>query len=106
MCWRTKTTYSAAVLEEVSPYSDMFAFNARGVPSVWLYRVNMGTLRHFHHSYLDDLPGVSARRIAEAASMSARLVYDAATREHYHPRAIPPELAQTVRKHAKVYYGW
>jgi len=98
--------YTASVLEEVSPYSDMFAFNAWGAPSVWLYRVNMAGMRHFHHSHLDDLPGVSARRIAEAASMSARLVYDAATREPYHPRTIQPELEQNIRKHAKVYYGW
>jgi len=98
--------YTATVLEEVSPYSDMFAFNAWGVPSVWLYRVNMAGMRHFHHSYLDDLAGVSARRIAEAASLSARLVHDAATREPYHPRTIQPELEKTIRKHAEVYYGW
>ena len=99
--------YTANVLEEVlAVFGHVRVQRPWGAPSVWLYRVNMGGMRHFHHSYLDDLAGVSARQIARAASLSARLVHDAATREPYHPRTIQPDLEKTIRKHAEVYYGW
>ncbi|MBM4048494.1 MAG: M20/M25/M40 family metallo-hydrolase, partial [Planctomycetes bacterium] len=43
------------VKAEVCPYSDMFAFNISGAPSVWFYRTNMPNMRFFHHSAHDDL---------------------------------------------------
>ena len=101
-----KGDLTATVLEEVSPFSDMFAFNAWGVPSVWLYRVNMPGMRFHHHSHLDDLPVVSARQVAMAATACARLVHTAATTEDYYPRTIPAALEAEIRQYAARYYGW
>jgi len=101
----TDVPYSAGVIEEVSPFSDMFAFNARGVPSVWFYRVNMAGMRYFHHSAVDDLPVVSAAEIARCASATARLVHDAAFAEPGYARSLPASQAHTIREHADRYFG-
>jgi len=98
-------SYSCEVLEEVSPYSDMFAFNIFGAPSVWFYRVNMPGMRYFHHSALDDLDVVSADEIALTASATAQLAYQAAFTEPSWEREIPEELASEVAEHAARFYG-
>ena len=97
--------YPCQVLAEVSPYSDMFAFNILGAPSVWFYRVNMPGMRYFHHSSLDDLPVVSADQIARTATATARLAYLAAYLDPPWERAIPDDQAATIAQHAKVFYG-
>jgi len=97
---------SCEVMEEVSPYSDMFAFNILGAPSVWFYRVNMPGMRYFHHSALDDLDVVSAPQIALTATATAQLARQAAFVEPPWEREIPDKLASEVADLAERYYGW
>jgi len=97
--------YSCEVMEEVSPYSDMFAFNIFGAPSVWFYRVNMPGMRYFHHSALDDLDAVSAHQIALTATATARLAYEAAYSDAPWARTIPDGLAPEVAEDAQKFYG-
>ena len=97
--------YPCEVKEEVSPYSDMFAFNIFGAPSVWFYRVNMPTGRFFHHCEHDDLAVVSAAEIARAAGATARLAYQAAYAEPSWRRTIPKPQADQIRMYAKRFFG-
>ena len=97
--------YPCEVKEEVSPYSDMFAFNIFGAPSVWFYRVNMPFTRFFHHSEHDDLPVVSAKEIARAAGATAGLAWRAVYGEPGWRRAIPKGQAGKIREYAKRFFG-
>jgi len=95
---------SGEVLMHVSPYSDMFAFNVRGCPSVFLHRMNQAGTRYFHHSRLDDLQSVSADVIALHASAAAHLAHIAATDPPF-ARAIPEEQMAQVRELAERFCG-
>jgi len=97
--------YSCEVMEEVSPYSDMFAFNIFGVPSVWFYRVNMPGMRYFHHSALDDLDVISAHQIALTATLTADLTHQAAYTDPPWPREVPDAQAERVAQYAGRFYG-
>ena len=97
--------YPCEVLEEVSPYSDMFAFNIFGVPSVWFYRVNMPGMRYFHHSALDDLAVVSARQIARTATATAQLAYQAAFSEPAWEREVREKQRAEVERYGRVFHG-
>ena len=58
----------------VSPYSDQFPFNICGVPSVWLTRLNTFDASHWTlHSRHDSLENVSAKLLADTASVYATI---------------------------------
>ncbi len=95
---------SGEVLIHVSPFSDMFAFNMRGCPSVFLHRMNQAGTRYFHHSHLDDLQSVSADVIALHANAAAHLAHIAATDPPF-DRPIPEEQMTQVRELAERFYG-
>ncbi len=96
--------YSCSVIEEVSPYSDMFPYNIHGAPSLWLYRTNMPGMRFFHHAELDDLPVVSAHEIARCATATARLAYAAAFTDPPYARAIPEPFAGQIEEMSKRFF--
>ena len=95
---------SGEVMEHVSPFSDMFAFNARGCPSVFLHRMNQAGTRYFHHSHLDDLQSISAEVIATHANAAAHLAHVAADGAPFE-RAIPAAQMAEVQELAKRYFG-
>lgn len=93
------------VLEEVSPYSDMFPFNTQGVPSVWLHRMNQAGTRYFHHSHLDDLESISSDVIAVHANATARIAHLVAFSEPPFARTIPEAQISEVREKAAMFFG-
>ncbi|MGI5816560.1 MAG: M20/M25/M40 family metallo-hydrolase [Armatimonadota bacterium] len=96
---------SGEVLEHVTPFSDMFPFNARGCPSVFLHRMNQAGTRYFHHSHLDDLGSISAEAIATHANAAAHLAHLAAFTDPPFEREIPDEQSAEVREMAERYFG-
>ncbi|MGC9316685.1 MAG: M20/M25/M40 family metallo-hydrolase [Armatimonadota bacterium] len=95
---------SGEVLEEVSPYSDMFPFNARGAPSVWLHRMNQAGTRYFHHSHLDDLQSISAEVIAMHANATAHLAHTAAFTDPTWQRTIPEAQMSEINEMAARFF--
>ncbi|MEA3401560.1 MAG: M20/M25/M40 family metallo-hydrolase [Armatimonadota bacterium] len=95
---------SGEVLEEVSPYSDMFPFNARGAPSVWLHRMNQAGTRYFHHSHLDDLQSISSEVIAMHANATAHLTHTAAFTDPTWQRTIPQGQMTEIEEMAKRFF--
>ncbi|MDO8542143.1 MAG: M28 family peptidase [Opitutaceae bacterium] len=53
----------AVVQPEITPFSDHFAFNRAGVPSLWFMRTNSSGGRWQHHSVHDNLLHVSAEEL-------------------------------------------
>ncbi len=96
---------SGEVMERVSPFSDMFPFNARGCPSVFLHRMNQAGTRYFHHSHLDDLQSISSDVIATHANAAAHLAHIAAFADPPFQRMIPEEQMEEVREMAEKYFG-
>ena len=96
---------SAEVMEHVSPFSDMFPFNVRGCPSVFLHRMNQAGTRYFHHSHLDDLQSISSDVIATHANAAAHLAHVAAFAEPPFERTIPEGQMQEVSEMAERYFG-
>lgn len=96
---------SGEVIEHVSPFSDMFAFNVRGCPSVFLHRMNQAGTRYFHHSHLDDLQSISMDVIATHANAAAHLAQIAAFGDPPFEREIPEEPMREVREMAEKYFG-
>jgi len=95
---------SGEVMEHVSPFSDMFAFNVRGCPSVFLHRMNQAGTRYFHHSHMDDLQSVSAEVIATHANAAAHLAHVAADGAPFE-RTIPEAQMAEVAELAERYFG-
>ena len=103
--WEGEPVLSGEVRRHVSPFSDMFAFNARGCPSVWLHRMNQAGTRYFHHSHRDDLESVSSEVIATHANAAAHLAHLAAFTDPPFARTIPEEQMTEVREMAERYFG-
>lgn len=62
------------VRTEITPYSDHFPFNRRGIPSLWFMRTNFPGGRWQHHSLHDTLSNVSADRVRTLLSAVYPLV--------------------------------
>lgn len=97
--------YSCEVLEEGSPYSDMFPHNTFGARSVWFYPTNMPQMRYFHHSAPDDLAVVSTHQIALTATATADLAHQAAFTSRPWARRIPEQEVSSLGKYARMLYG-
>lgn len=96
---------SGEVMAHVSPFSDMFPFNVRGVPSVFFHRMNQAGTRYFHHSYLDDLPAISFEVIATHANALAHLAYQCAFEDPPFERIIPQTQVAEIEALAAKYFG-
>lgn len=47
------TNFPGHICRELSPFSDHFPLNVRGIPAVWYYRKTFAGARHYHHSVLE-----------------------------------------------------
>jgi aminopeptidase YwaD len=72
--------FVAATDSEVSPYSDQYAFNLAGVPSVWFHRTNTPGGRWFHHSEHDQPEVINFDHLAATANTALGMVDDLAHR--------------------------
>ena len=69
-----RETMQFKILEEICPFSDQFAFNAAGIPSIWFFRPTCATGRHYYHTVRDSLAQMSFDVIARLAEFQAKLV--------------------------------
>ncbi|MFT4588659.1 MAG: Iap family predicted aminopeptidase [Limisphaerales bacterium] len=90
----------------VSPYSDQFPFNICGVPSVWLTRLNTFDASHWTlHSRHDSLENVSAKLLADTASVYATILAELASMKTLpFPRSIPAGQRRAIRESAATSY--
>ncbi|NLO04665.1 MAG: Zn-dependent exopeptidase M28 [candidate division WS1 bacterium] len=100
-----RVVLSGEVMEHVTPFSDMFPFNVRGCPSVFLHRMNQAGTRYFHHSDLDDLQSVSTEVIATHANAAAHLAHLTAFTGPPFEREIPEAQMREVEDMAERYLG-
>ncbi len=81
------------VVDDASPYQDMFPFAARGIPGIWVTRTTHSTLYWYHHSVHNNLDAVSMEQIAWTAEAACEMVGDLASRENWpFERRLTPEL--------------
>jgi aminopeptidase YwaD len=73
--------FVAEVEAFVSPFSDQFAFNLLGVPSLWFYRSNFPGTRFYHHSVHDQIDVLDFDLIARTTDAAGAMVADLAQRE-------------------------
>lgn len=71
----SEVPFCADVARKVSPFSDMFAFNLVGVPSLWFHRSNCGDSRFYHHSAEDSLDKLSFDQLAHTAEAVTNCVW-------------------------------
>ncbi len=97
--------YPAVVTQEISPYSDQFPFNMRGVPSVWFYRRNTPGGNWFFHSAHDNPSNVSTAVIASAVRAAAGIIERVADAPRLpYNRDIPRVQLKRIRTLAKDLY--
>jgi aminopeptidase YwaD len=100
-----RAQYVADIEASVSPFSDQFAFNLLGVPSIWLHRSNFPGSRFFHHSEHDQMEVIDFEQLARTTQVAAEMVLDlAGRRELPFPRAIPKSQQQLIVKHRREMY--
>ncbi|HRU07534.1 MAG TPA: M28 family peptidase, partial [Candidatus Brocadiia bacterium] len=69
-----QTGYVSNVESCVTPYSDQFALNMLGVPTLWVHRVTNTSGDWCFHSTHDNLNAVDAGKIAEQAAFAAEML--------------------------------
>lgn len=101
-----ETGFPAAVQDELSPFSDHFPFNIRGIPTAWYYRTTCAAARHFHHSPLET-PGVVSPDVLEQTLLhQSELLKRLAADGHLStPWRIPGGKMNAVRKLAEEWCG-
>jgi len=98
--------FSARISEDVSPYSDHFAFTATGAPAAWFHRRNCAGGRFFHHS-THDTPDVLSPGVLDATLRAqARLLADLAHAPTLpFARCIPAAQAEVIARRMGELYG-
>lgn len=97
--------YVAEVVTDVSPFSDQFAFNMLGVPSIWFFRSNFPGSRWFHHSVHDQMDVIDFDQLAHTTQVAADMVLDLAQRPDLpFPGGIPATQQKLIAKHRRELY--
>ncbi|MCE5239574.1 M28 family peptidase [bacterium] len=97
--------YVAEVTGDVSPFSDHFAFNMLGVPSVWFHRINFPGSRFYHHSEYDQIGVINFDQLAETTQAAADMVIALAQRPDLpFPSAIPAAQQRIIARHRRDLY--
>lgn len=98
--------YAGEAFDEVSPYSDHFALNICGVPSVWATRLSLFKSSYWTlHSCHDSLNNVSLDVCARTISVYGKILLElAANPKMPFSRQISPKLKRKVREVAKKSY--
>jgi len=101
-----ETGYVTSVEPRVTPYSDQFALNMLGVPTVWVHRVTNTSGDWSFHSTHDNLDAVDAGKIAEQAAFAAAMLraIDGAEKLPFEVK-LPPAQWNEVATHAKQLIG-
>ncbi len=97
--------YDAEVKPLVTPYSDHFAFNMRGVPSLWFYRPSNASGDWSFHSAHDSLRNVCFEAPARAAGLTAAMIEEVAEAPSMpFERIIPKSMMRQVERNARWMY--
>lgn len=97
--------FVADIEADVSPYSDQFAFNLLGVPSLWFFRSNFPGSRFYHHSVHDQMDVLDFNLIARTAEAAGAIVADLAQTETLpFPAQIPLSQQKAIEKSRKDFY--
>ncbi|MHB8995009.1 MAG: M20/M25/M40 family metallo-hydrolase [Armatimonadota bacterium] len=97
--------FVAEVLADVSPFSDHFAFNLLGVPSLWFHRRNFPGSRFYHHSVHDQIDVLDFDRLARTAEVAGAMIADLAqTTRLPFPAEIPLSQRKLIEQSRKDYY--
>ena len=97
--------YRTEVKPLVTPYSDHFPFNMRGVPSLWFYRPSNTSGDWTFHSAHDNLRNINFEAPARAAGFAAALIEEVAEAPSLpFPRAIPESMMREVERNARWMY--
>jgi hypothetical protein len=97
--------YVSDVTVEVSPFSDQFAFNLLGVPTVWFHRSNFPGSRFYHHSERDQMDVIDFEQLAQTTQVAADMVLDLAQRPDLpFPREIPAAQQKLIEKYRRAMY--
>lgn len=97
--------FVADVAAEVSPFSDQFAFNLLGVPSLWFYRSNFPGSRFYHHSVHDQMDVLDFSLLARTAEAAGTIIADLAQTDKLpFPAQIPLSQQKLIEKSRKDYY--
>ncbi len=75
----TRTTRKPVhLMREISPFSDHFPFNLKGIPAVWYYRTTYVAARHYHHSREESLQVISPAVLRWTVEHQAKLLEEVA----------------------------
>lgn len=97
--------FVAKIIPEVSPFSDQFAFNMLGVPSLWFFRINFPGSRFYHHSIHDTAAVLNFDHLAQTAEVAGAIVAElAGQKELPFAREIPMPQRREIARSQKAYY--
>jgi aminopeptidase YwaD len=95
-----------AALPEITPFSDHFPFNRRGVPSLWFMRTNFPGGRWQHHSPHDTLANVAPAEVTRLLRAVHPVIADLAERTTWpFPARLPAIQRRLVREIAANCWG-
>jgi len=101
-----QSDFADEVKRTVSPFTDNFAFNMQGIPSVWLYRSSNTSGNWFFHSSHDRPANASPQAVARGADFAVRLVQDLArTRTWPFPASMPRTILKEIGRLADRMYS-
>ena len=95
--------HSAALVDEVVIYSDMFPLNMLGIPSVWCYRTGG---QWAFHTKLDNIENVSPQAILRTTDTVAEMVRQLANAARMpFPRKLDPQATAEIKTAARDAFG-
>ncbi len=91
---------------EINPFSDQFAFNRVGVPSLWFMRTNFPGGRWQHHSRHDTLENVSADEVRHLLDAVHPMIRTLGNRLRWpFPTTLPPAQRTLARRLGRELFG-
>jgi aminopeptidase YwaD len=90
------------LFREISPFSDHFPFNLKGIPAVWYHRTTYVAARHYHHSQEESLKVISPSVLQWTVEHQAELLHAVADSfPAPFPRGLPSRDLQRLRRMAE-----
>ncbi len=101
-----ETGFPGHIIRELSPFSDHFPLNLRGIPAVWYYRQTFRAARHYHHSTLETLDVLSPKILESTLRHQAALLDRLANQTPIPcPRRLTEEQKNELQRMAKEWFG-
>lgn len=101
------TGFPGHIQRELSPFSDHFPLNVRGIPAVWYYRKTFAGARHYHHSVLETPEVLSPSVLEDTVRHQAVMLEHISNAETLpFPNRLSDDQMATLRQMGAEWFGY